>query len=287
MRNTSMMVEKDPYAKSLKQKYGSIQTSFAQLSKYDIKAVLDYCDNYAALNPQQSPEPAKTTPPPDSGKTAAPCGVDTVYYAKPDTSILAIADTFTIFSNDTILYNEEEYKEDLRNGFTDANTNKGMYDFKIKTFGWYNLDFQFEGYRGSTLVKVNVQLQMEFESEMHVYLFCPDKKFLSVAYDHTGNTYWFNKVDNKIPLFINEKAIILAFGSKADKMYYGTATFNVKNDQTIALPIKPTTEAELKSFIEKNSIDGITIDVNKKDYFEIKEIPCNGLATDTAVISKK
>jgi hypothetical protein len=44
--NTNAMVESDPYAKALKAKYGSIMTSQPQLSKDDIKSILDWADAY-------------------------------------------------------------------------------------------------------------------------------------------------------------------------------------------------------------------------------------------------
>ncbi|MFM2360652.1 MAG: hypothetical protein RLY16_2645, partial [Bacteroidota bacterium] len=47
VNNTTTMVETDPYAKALKAKWGSVMTKF-DLPKEDIKAILDYCDNYVA-----------------------------------------------------------------------------------------------------------------------------------------------------------------------------------------------------------------------------------------------
>jgi mono/diheme cytochrome c family protein len=280
--NTHRMTEGDNYARELIKKYSSAMPQF-NLSREDVNAILDYCDNEAALNPFAN---VNTTPMQgiadsiSSNTIKKPCGYDTIYYAEPDTSI-------TILQYDTLLnelpesninnYKEEEYKENLRQGFTDPNITNGMYDFKIKTLGWYNVDAFFEGYQGSTFVILKAQLQIQFEAEMHVYLFCPDKKFLSVAYNRKGNNYLFDKVNGKIPLFLNDNAIIVAFGSKADKMFYGTASFNIKTEQTITIQIKETTEAQLKSFIQNNKIDGIEIDINKKDDFNIIEKPCDGV----------
>jgi cytochrome c551/c552 len=49
--NTNAMVETDPYAKALKAKYGSIMTSQPQLSKDDIKSILDWADAYTGPPP--------------------------------------------------------------------------------------------------------------------------------------------------------------------------------------------------------------------------------------------
>ncbi len=53
-----------------------------------------------------------------------------------------------------------------------------MYNFNIKTLGWYNIDAYVEGYIGSTYVRLIAQLQINYEAEMNVYLFCPSKKML-------------------------------------------------------------------------------------------------------------
>jgi mono/diheme cytochrome c family protein len=44
--NATAMVETDPYAKALKQKYKSVMTAFPQLKKEEVKAILDWADAY-------------------------------------------------------------------------------------------------------------------------------------------------------------------------------------------------------------------------------------------------
>lgn len=283
--NTVVMVESDPYARKLMNKYKSVMTAFPQLGKDNIEAILDYCDNEAALNPISLPVLK------DSQTVTVPCGTDTVYYAKPDTAIKIIPEDDSLndadyIPDEIIQTKKEEYNEPLRSGFTDPNRTSGMYDFEIKTLGWYNIDAFAEGYKGSRLVTVEADLKMTDAADMHVYLFCADKKMLSVGYDKNGNRYSFNKIGNKIPLFMNDRTVLLAFGSKGEKMYYGTATFFVKETQLIPIKIKETTEEELKSFIRSNNIDGIEIDTKKKEDYKIIERPCNGLYPDSAVNTK-
>jgi mono/diheme cytochrome c family protein len=278
----------DSYAQAIRKQFNNQQmTMFGNhLSRADVNAILDFCDNEASLDPEPVlPNRALKA---DSAKAEKPCGYDTLYYRK-DTSI-KILPADTTYSTATINLKpqeEKEYKENMREGFADPNVTTGMYDFEINTFGWYNVDAFFEGYKGATFVTVNAALQMPGESYMHVYLFCPGKKFLSVAYYPKDNNYLFDKVNGKIPLFINDDAIILAFGSKGDKMLYGTAAFKIKKIQTINIPIKETTDAELKSFIQKNNIDGIKIDINKKEDFKIKEKLCDDVITATTSVNKK
>jgi mono/diheme cytochrome c family protein len=62
--HTNEMVVSDPYAKALKEKYGSVMTqqSESQISKKDIEAILDYADKFtppvdtAKLNPDAPKE---------------------------------------------------------------------------------------------------------------------------------------------------------------------------------------------------------------------------------------
>jgi hypothetical protein len=293
MHNAPEMNENDPYAKRLKQKFGSVQPSFPSLSKYDIKAILDYCDTYAALNPLQSPRPVIVLQP-DSVKTTQPCGFDTVYYTKPDTSISIVPDNPVLNTAETIPTpiesssgSENTPEEIIPLDFTDKGLTAGMYDFSINAFGWYNLDCFLARYPGLYDINLKVRLQMIFETPMHVYLFCPDKKLLQEAEYHNENGYMFGDTKGNIPLFLNDRAVLLAFGSKGDKIFYGTTAFNIKEEQTVSIDISETTEAALKSFIEKNNIDGIKIDVNKKDDFEIKQKPCDGFTTDTVKLAEK
>jgi Cytochrome C oxidase, cbb3-type, subunit III len=295
-RNPSVMVQTNAYARAIFQKYNKTQmTAFGeQLTRDEVTAILDYCDNEGILNPTPDntfpSEPTMSDSVGSINTQSVPCGFDTIYYRSPDTTIKILP---TIIAKDTMVYIDTnrplkpEDLEGLRNGFTDPNPTSGMYDFEIKTFGWYNVDAFVEGYVGTTNVKINVQLQMQFESEMHVYLFCPERKMLSVAYDHKLNDYWFNKNQGTIPLFLNDKAIILAFGSKADKLFYGVASINIKTEQTISIKVKETTEEQLRSSIQHNNIDGIKIDLNKKVEFNIIEKPCNGTDSTKQITQSK
>ena len=278
-RNPALMITRgDAYASQLYRKWkgSGLMTSFPNLTREEVNAILDYVDNQALLNPE-SVEPKSDSPVADTSKHSIPCGFDTIYYAKPDTSIMIIPAEETslepaISNNNTI---ETDLTTNAPLNFTDRSTSSGMYDIAIDAFGWYNLDVFITAYNGLTDVTVKVQLQLPIESAMNVFLFCPDKKLLTEASYKEGNHFLFEQSNGKVPLFLKDKAIILAFGSKADKMFYGTASFNVKTEQTIIIKIKETTGAELKSFIQKNNIDGIKIDLNKKNDFEIKEKPCD------------
>jgi hypothetical protein len=301
----------DAYTKHIVAKWKpTIMTAFPDLGKTGIDAIYDFIDNEEALKKadpdykapiNSKPAVADSTGDILQNKTTAivenekPCGTDTVYYKK-DTAIQSLPTNAQTDSVAKITYNFDNTKQwndtgretasdlqGLRQGFNDPNPTIGMYDFTINTLGWYNVDFNVEGYPGTIYAKLDVQLQMNGDGEMHVYLFCPKRKMLSVGSKHAGNNYGFDKIDGKIPLFLNDNAVIFAFGSHADKMFYGTSPFKIKKEQTINVAIKETTEAQLNAFIKKNEIDGIKIDVDKKEDFKIMRKPCG---TDTTATAK-
>lgn len=283
--NTNSMLERDTYARSLWAKYGSRMTQF-NLKYKELEAIFDYCDNEADLNPRAEPNTMPIEMPPVNRDTTKglgtfinPCGLDTVYIPTPsdEIEVLPLVDTVPIILNSEDLtprLSDASSTEGYRKGFNEPNPTKGMYDFTIKTLGWYNIDAYVAGYDESTYVEVNVELQMQDDADMNVYLFYPSKKMLSVGTAIGKHSFNFDKVDGKIPLFLNDSVIVLAFGSKGDKTYYGATTFIAKEKQTINLPIKPVGAEELQKFIEKNKINGITIDVNKKENFYVVPNPC-------------
>jgi cytochrome c553 len=61
VHTTTAMVQTDPYAKQLFAKFGSVMTPFADLSKVDIDAVLDWADSYAPPKPTSGPTPGGET----------------------------------------------------------------------------------------------------------------------------------------------------------------------------------------------------------------------------------
>ena len=294
--NPPAMQQIDPYAKSLLSKWQAQMTAFPLLGRDGVDAIMAYVDKESMLNTTEPINTNTTSQVPgniDSARPTYPCITnDTIVKNNlPNSaSIEIITDTILpiTFTNPTGTLKAEEM-EGLRGGFTDV-LNSGLYEFSIQTFGWFNVDAFVEGYVGTTYVKVNASLQMEYAFEMNLYLFCPEKKMLSVSNENKNNMYSFNKIDGEIPLFLNDKAILLAFGSNGGKTFYGTASFNVQEEQTVIIKVKETTTAELQSFIQLNKIDGIKIDATKKEMvyqqdsqndekipveFDIIQVPCS------------
>ncbi|MFT3980679.1 MAG: cytochrome c [Ferruginibacter sp.] len=290
IHNPTKMIATDAYAKELFKKWGpAVMNSFSSLTNKDIDAIYDYIENEKRLHPDSAayeeylPErqPITDTPKDDNIDTlpdpSPPCGFDTLFYPSELSEITDI--TNSIQMPDTLT--PAENMEFLRNGFSDPIFTEKMYDFSITTNGWYNVDAFVEGLEGTENITVQVGLKNPFKAAMNVYLFSPERKLLSVGVDKGNNIFGFDKINGKIPLFKNDNAILLAFGSNNSQLYYGIRKFRIAAEQSLSIDLAPTTEENLKSMISRNSIEGIELDTYKKG-FEVLERPCNGTDSTSA-----
>lgn len=283
--NPAKMISKDPYAEKLfKYWQPTVMTSFPELTRYEIDAILAYNENQQRLYPDSLHYtlPSVTTgygdsaDYPEKNATAeiAPC-YDTLFYPGELEEIVAQMPPSIAMPDTQTPAADMEF---LRNGFIDPIFTEKMYDFSISTNGWYNVDAFVEGLEGSENITLNVRIENPYKAQMNLYLFCPDKKLLSVGVQKEDYQFEFDKFNGNIPLFLNDNAILLAFGSTNSQLYYGIKEFSLQRSQDISLSLSPITEDELKSMIQKNSIEGIELDIYKKE-FEIRESPC---ITDTS-----
>ncbi|WP_276502120.1 c-type cytochrome [Terrimonas pollutisoli] len=289
--NPGSFMSRNWYTQELKRKFGSMMTGFPDLSENDMDAILAYIKN-ESKRPGAMEEEKKywdslvqntrlrldsingqDINAGDFIASERPCGEDTIYLPrqKAEQSFFT-EDNSSVTSPDSLPRKADEL-EGLRNGFNDPNPTSGMYDFEVRTFGWYNIDAYVEGYAGSTNVKLWVQLQVQFDIDMHVYLFCPRNKMLSVMNDKRNGKFFFNKINDGIPLFLNDRAILFAFGSKGEKMYYAVKEFRIRGEQTIELKVKETTEGDIKEVLFSKQIEGIDLGVKKKE-MQIIQLPC-------------
>jgi len=286
IRNWNEIAREDPAIRRVLNYAPVVMQLFPNLSDKDIDAILDYIKN-ESNNPlaDQNIYPEKDTAFSIYNSDVLiqkPCKDDTVYTPVPKSDSSFFNGQQVDQQNNTIPINsdsapipeskprEAKELEGLRRGFNDSNPTNGMYDFEIKTLGWYNIDAYVEGYEGSTNVKLWVQLQMKFEMDMHVYLFIPRNKMLSVMNDYRDGKGYFNKINDGIPLFLKDRAILFAFGSKDDKMFYGISEFVVSSEQTIQINVKETTEKEIREALYSKSLDGIDLGIEKKEMKVIK-----------------
>ena len=253
--------------------------AFPNLTIEEMDAILDFIKNESGKPGELSPQYLSETSFVDT-TLKVPCKEDTIY-------LLNSRDVQSFFADDTVPVVlpannnssqgpiKAEAMEGLRDGFTDKLGGSGMYDFEIQTLGWYNVDADVEGTQGTSNVKLYVQLQHE-NSDINVYLFCPSNKMLSVMNDKSGEKFLFNKINGGVPLFLNDRAILFAFGSVGKKAFYGISEFRVKEDQTIEIIVKEGTQAEVYEALRAKHLEGIELGIEKKEQYFIRR-DCDSL----------
>lgn len=281
IRNNKKLIESGyPRAVEISKYSPTVMDLFPLLDNESIDAIIKYVNNqekYPSLMPQKD-----TT----SGSFTTVCKDDTLY-VKPSK-----AETSQFFTNDIPAppatpspapdANTPSGEKKLNDpkertvGFTDRQTS-GMYEFQIKTFGWYNIDAYMDGYAGTQPVKVWAQLQGTFDMDINVYLFCPDKQILSVSNGKDEKGYYFNKTKGGVPLFLRDRAILFAFGRKGEKIVYGVSEFSISLQQVISVVVKEASEQELLDALQNKSINGIDLGLEK---LEMRIVPgdCGGRA---------
>lgn len=299
----------DRYTQNLKNEYGSLMTGFPDINQEAVNAIADYIKSETARPGAFEEEIrffdslSKTYRPAnlsiDTGKVAySPSGIKmspdsefckpvTIYMPEPsvqptyldtNSSIDPPTDTTTIA--DLSQPADAASMESLRSGFNDYNPSSGMYNFTIKTLGWYNVDYFVTGYPGTSVTKVNVIIKNEEETGMvNLYLFCPRNKMLSVGQPKWGKPYSFDKINGGIPLFLQDRAILFAFTSMNEKVYYAIKEFTVQPDQDFVMTMKESSKNELLTALKRKQIEGIEIELTKKEKKTIY-YSCNSV-TDT------
>lgn len=215
-----------------------------------------------------------------------PCGLDTFYAPVPKMDQAFLEDEYTFQPGEIQQVATVDtppspgYLDDPadRNiAFDDYLPTAGMYDFQVKTFGWYNIDAGMEGYTGTSVVKVWAQINDVVPSDLHVYLFCPERQILSVSNEKENDKYSFNKINGGVPLFPGDNAILFAFGSKEGKIYYGISAFRIQAEQTIVVKVSEGTEETVRKALLSKNMNGIDLGIEKKEKV-IRERPCDGVS---------
>jgi hypothetical protein len=268
-KNPSLMVEKDEYASAIYKKWNKTQmTAFPSLSRADVDAILDYCDNEAMLNPML-PATFKTDSISD-GPSSTPC-FDSGFYPLPDTNI-------QILPIDTMPDSTGKISTEI------ISTEVPMYQFNIDQSGWYNIDcFIDDNLALVTNVRLTASLKMPKELNVTVYLCIPDRKLLTSGIEMKNRVYQFYSADGIIPLILNDEAIIFAFGADTAKAFYGIARFKVQNKQHIVVNLKESTKEDILSAIKSNKLDGVKIEIEKPETY-IREF---GMVDSSAVDTSK
>ncbi len=251
INNVNTMIETDPYARAMVRKWGSKMTQF-NLSKWDIKAILDYCDNEAyQRGPRSLPGPKM--PEIDSvsseGSFNVDCGYDTIPVS--DNSVISILQQDTSTAIDTS-FADYTKPEDLP-----------VYSFSIDNSGWYNIDcFINNNIDEVKDVMLTASLKNGDAENAVVYLCIPSRKLLTYGRQEKGNIIFYEE-GGKIKLVPGDEAFILATDTKKDKLYYGITKFTVQAAQHIVVEMKESTKEKILDAFRRNKLEDVKIDIDK------------------------
>jgi len=255
INNVNTMLITSTYARSLRNKFGSTMTQ-QNLSPLEIRSILDYCDNEATrICPNSNYSINTTLNSPDSfivntdttkSVNNAPCGYDTVYYEKIDTTSQVVPqyDSSDISIVDTSFYSQQP----------DPAT---LYQFSINLSGWYNIDCFIDANRNNvTSVFLSAAVNNIIDADsMELYLCVPTRKLVTEGSIDNSKKIFFYERDYSIPLILKDSAIIIAVGRINDKLYYGEHKFVVADSQVINVIIKESSKNKINQYIHQNGLD--------------------------------
>jgi len=135
------------------------------------------------------------------------------------------------------------------------------YQFKIETFGWYNIDIFLKGLPGFEDRELFVRVIGQYKSEVNIYLAIPGRKILVPGGESkTGNGYCFFEDNGKIPLPLNLQGYIIAMGESEGKLLFGMTDFKVANQQSLSLEVRVVTKEEMNISISRIDLGGMKIE---------------------------
>ncbi|HYF31304.1 MAG TPA: cytochrome c [Chitinophagaceae bacterium] len=254
--NPKVLAKRDPYYTALYNQYNKLPMNlFPELRDVDIDQIMQYVE-WAKKNAPN----------------------DTMVITRSDTSqpvnnfVDMYRDTAAIPETEDTIYDRssekmsiEEYEALLRSGsVTTSYTDE--YEFTITTLGWFNIDEGMQGLPGTVLcdLKVKVIPDTPQQAILTVYLFIPSRKNMSIgAGPLEDGLYHFDKLQGKIPLFLNEKAFVLVWGNDGKQMYYGITAFTIQQLQTVGVKLLKTTQANFLKQVKALKFEGMQYELQQ------------------------
>lgn len=289
INNPAAFMATDKYTQDLKAKYGSLMTAFPELTDKDVINILTYLNEVKEDEMGDKETETEGVIKDSTGifDSPADCGNDTTYYSiendfeEYDTAGYVDLAAINSYSNsDTAVFDYSEYEGVYRQG----------YDFQITNNGWYNIDAFLKTERNDTEeVLLSAEIVNGESLPYNVYVFVPSERVLQTYSTKKGNEYRFTFGNDKIPLPLRYRAVILAFGSSGQKIIYGAADFVIKSEQHIKIELKETTKEGLLNVLYTKNINGVSIEAIEKE-MSIGPKPCpdtKAIAPDTVKVPRQ
>lgn len=274
IKNPGKFMASDSYTQQLKRKFGSMMTPFPDFNMRNVYDIVSYLNSVKTNEGPSKILVADTINSRYKDTTALfkdDCGSDTTWYSYKDdfpeydtSKIPIVVDTI----RDNIDNSREKYDTLVYDPFGEG------YEFQIDQNGWYNIDAFLKTNPEIKYVKLIADIKTDIDNFWNVYVLIPTEKVLQSTMDKKGNQYYFDWENGTIPLPLNHRAVILAFGSHKNKIYYGCSEFIIRPDQTVEIVIQETTKDRLKNILLSKNIDGIDLQASEKR-MEIQKIDCD------------
>lgn len=148
------------------------------------------------------------------------------------------------------------------------------YQFKIETFGWYNIDIITKGLPGFEDRELFVRIIDQYKTTATIYLALPNEKILLEGIKSAdSDVYFFYTKNGQIPLPLNAKAYVLGMGESEGKVLFGISEFTIAPRQNISVELSIKTYEETQITITKLDIKGLNFGLGEsKNATEIKAI---------------
>jgi mono/diheme cytochrome c family protein len=131
------------------------------------------------------------------------------------------------------------------------------YQFKINSFGWYNID----ALAGNNEVELTVETQGE--DSISVFLVVPNEKVFAEGgpVRDRDDLFGFYTRDGKINLSLGTEAFVFAMKESGGKIYFASLKFTSVEKQNIILEPKPVSKRQFNRAIKNLMPDNLSIRV--------------------------
>lgn len=149
------------------------------------------------------------------------------------------------------------------------------YQFKIESFGWYNIDVLVKKQDGVIESELFVTISGKYTDRVNLFLLIPSRK-INVEGGPSANgknEYAFYEKNGKIPLPAGETCYILAVSEVNDEMAYAIKSFTAAASQRFDIQLEKTSKKEFNKAMDIFNDKSMKIKVQKsKNANEIRKI---------------
>ena len=288
INNPARFMSTNRYVQNLKNEYGSMMTGFPDLNQVAVNGIADYIKSETnrpgafeeAMLYRRSDRKIDSSVVPFRADRLN--STDTITSLYPDSNDCNPSTVYLPVPPAEPVFLEKDSSLSATNSPATEEAS-ASYDFTIDILGWYNVDFFLDGFPGTWITQVQVAISNQDETgPVILNLFSPRNRLMLEAVNEEKNLYRFNKIDNGAPLFLQDRAILLAYTSKNKKLFYAIKEFTVRKNQSFIMTLKESTESYMLKALKGKKIDNAGLDLTIQEMRVIYQ-PCgeNGVPADT------